>query len=142
MKRWILAAMVAGAVGGWTLTNARAQDAATLQKERVTLDEEARALDQKKADLLKTLEASPALAELKKTWDTAETAYQDFIKNNPDYTRFLKARDESAAAYRKALEDAKTADAGYMANRKQREEVRVKKSELDKKIAAAKDAAK
>jgi hypothetical protein len=147
MKRTVLAAVVAGTMYGWTLTSVRAQgaaagDVAALEKERTAVDEEFRAVDQKRTELLKAIEASPALVELKKTSDTAESAYQDFVKNNPDYVRFLKARDESGAAYRKALEDAKAADAGYLANRKQRDELRAKKSELDKKVAAAKAAAK
>jgi uncharacterized coiled-coil DUF342 family protein len=111
---------------------------AALEQQRNELDAQGKELEKKKADRKVALEQMTEVAAAKKALDTAETALQDFIKNNPDYAKLLKARDEASAAYRTAYEAAKSADTEYAAIRKQVEELRAKRSEIEKKINEAK----
>jgi chromosome segregation ATPase len=112
-------------------------DAATLEKQRADIDQELRDIEKKKTERRKAIEESKPVTDAKRALETAEAAYQDFVKNNPDYAKLAKARDEAAAAYRKAIEDAKTADPDYTALRKQTDDARAKRAEIDKKANEA-----
>jgi chromosome segregation ATPase len=113
---------------------------AALEAQKSQLRAEMQAAEAKRADIVKAIEAKPLLSEAKKLWDSAETAYQEFVKSNADYSRLSKARGESDAAVRKALEDGRIASPEYMALRKQADELRAKLGALGSDATADKTA--
>lgn len=115
-----------------------APDAQTsLKEELASLDKQARDINQKKEERRKGFAEKPELAEANKAAQAAEKALQDIVKDDADYNRLAKARNESATLYRATLDKARTSDAEYGALKAQQAAANAKVNELNRKIAEA-----
>lgn len=146
MNRWMVPVVAVGCACAFGSVRSMGQGAdaagglAALEAQKAQLQAEMKAADVKRAEIVKALEAKPVLSEAKKLWDSAETAYQEFVKGNADYAKLSKARGDAEAAARKAIEDGKVANPEYVALRKQGEELRQKRGAIGKDAALDKAA--
>jgi chromosome segregation ATPase len=110
---------------------------AALEQQKGEIDKEIKAVEQKLAVRRKAIEEQANVAAARKVKDTAEKAFNDFTASDAVYTKLDQERKAKSAASVTALENAKTADAEYLALRKQLIEVNTKRGEAEKKLREA-----
>ena len=111
---------------------------AALKKEIAGLADQAAALNLKIKEREQALNEQPDVAEAKKAASAAEAAYKEFVKSNAEYIKLLAARNETGAAYKKAMDAAKSADPAFLAFTQEKAAVRARLSEIEKKMGNAK----